>query len=159
MYARSRSRHSSETSKTDRIAGLFTSQPFRVFTPKELSVELGMKLQLVTTIVNRLKDEGLIERVGWGKYRLRTDASFDRETVEGVMRDFLHLSSEVLGSDIDATGIEGDDMITPLIDTYERIKDLAGESFSANILRICVNKRMEGDQARVFIRLVAGVMG
>lgn len=159
MYARSRNRHTSETSKTDRIAGIFTSNPFNVYNPKNLSSDLGMNLQLVTTIVNRLRDEGLIERIGWGKYRLRTEASFDRETVEGVMRDFLHLSSEVLGPDIDTTDIQGDDVIITLIDSYERIKEIAGEPFSANILRICVKKRLEGDQARIFIRLVAGVMG
>jgi hypothetical protein len=150
-----RVREAHEMSKTDRIASMFTADPITVLTPKEISVQLDMDIRIVTSIVNRLRDEGSIERVGWGRYRLKTGMVVDEKAIVGISDDLIRLSSEVLGKIEEDRSIWGENRLARLLWIYEKISKIGGEPFALNMLRICTKKWLDEEGAKVMIRIVS----
>jgi hypothetical protein len=142
--ARGKSRN---ISKTERIANVFTSRPLDSISPKEISMELGLEIQLVTSIVSRLKAEGLIERVGWGKYKLRMEQTVDDEILKIVAQEMFEMSQKVI-----RTKHEGDveeelkDPFKFLVQIYREIVKVGGEMMANNLLRLSARKRMEEEE-------------
>jgi DNA-binding MarR family transcriptional regulator len=157
MIGTDRGRKGDRPSKTDLIAGMFTTHPMEVLTPKRIAGDLGLNLQMVTTIVNRLKDQGMIERIGWGKYRLRSDVVLDGPAIEEIVKDFTSMSEDILGRDLHGNGREGEKVST-LIEAYEKVRRIGGEPFAVNVLRICTKRRLDDERAKAIVRMVSGGM-
>jgi len=149
-------RKGDRTSKTDMIAGMFTSHPMEVLTPKRIACDLGLNLQMVTTIVNRLREHGLIERIGWGKYRLRNDVVLDGPTIELILEDFKTMSQEVLGMPIRSSLQDSGEKVSTLMEAYDKVRRIGGEPFASNVLRVCSYRRLDDQRSKALVRLVSG---
>jgi hypothetical protein len=131
-------------SKTERIANVFASRPLDSISPKEISQELGLEIQLVTSIVSRLKAEGLIERVGWGKYKLRMEQTVDDDVLRLVASDMVKMSHNIIRS-ISSEDVE-DGLKDPfkfLIGIYQQVVSVGGETMANNLLRLSARKQMD----------------
>jgi DNA-binding MarR family transcriptional regulator len=142
-------------SKTDMIASMFSANPLSILTPKEISVKLGMDIRIVTSIVNRLKDEGSVERVGWGRYRLMSGMVLDEAAIRSITEDMLAMSSEVLGRIEEDRSAQGSDLMSRMHGVYTKLRRIGGEPFAINILRVCAKKRMDDEGVRVLVRMVS----
>jgi len=156
MRSRTRAGAAEDLSKTDRIAGVFTSHPNDVISPKEISRELDLNLQLVTTIVNRLKEEGMVERIGWGKYRLRRMVIMEDTDIRAVRDEMASLASSVFGRPFGAYCTDGGDRMTELSSLYTRIRVLGGETVASNLLLISARKHLDEDGAKKLLRTLQG---
>jgi hypothetical protein len=56
-------------STQEQIADLLRSNPMKVYTPQEVSQELGMKTQAVAPTLGRLVSSNVVEKIESGKYR------------------------------------------------------------------------------------------
>jgi hypothetical protein len=147
-----------ETSKTDRIASVFSSSPFVEHTPKMISEDLDMDIKLVTTIVNRLRSEGMIERIGWGRYRLKTDKDFDQEYLREITADMKDKASTIMGGrDRLEIKTSGEDPFNELKEVYEAIRKLGGEVMASNLLRICAKRSNLADMSEMLIEAIGEV--
>ncbi len=155
VRVRMRVRESRDISKTDMIASMFSANPLSILTPKEISVKLGIDIRIVTSIVNRLRDEGTVERVGWGRYRLMTGMVVDEAAIEGITEDMIAMSSEVLGGMNEDRGPQGPDLMSRMLYVYTKLRRIGGEPFAINILRVCAKKRMDDEGVRVIVRMVS----
>ena len=145
-------------SKTERIANVFTSRPLDAISPKEISRELELEIQLVTSIVSRLKAEGLIERVGWGKYKLRMDQTVDDEIIEVISRDMYDLSLDIMGM-TPITNLE-EELKAPfqfLIKIYRDAINIGGETMANNLLRLAARKRLDEGEVDFLVNSVREV--
>lgn len=145
-------------SKTERIANVFTSRPLDSISPKEISRELDLEIQLVTSIVSRLKAEGLIERVGWGKYKLRMDQTVDDEVLRLISKDMYEMSLEIMGT----TPLENvdEELKAPfkfLIKIYKEAIGVGGETMANNLLRLCARKRLDDGEVDFLVHSVKEV--
>lgn len=144
-------------SKTEMIAELFDSNPFVVLTPKGIAEDLDLDLKTVTSIVNRLRDHGYVERIGWGRYRLRTDVAIGAEKLDSIRSLFIDMSRDVLGRGcFGPETIEGSGESGSLMEVYERVREIAGEPFATNVLRVCAKRVTGDDRARSIVRMVSG---
>ncbi|MFO8050905.1 MAG: hypothetical protein R6V01_04320 [Thermoplasmatota archaeon] len=133
--------------KTDMIANVFSEHPLDALSPKMISTELGLEIKLVTTIVNRLRNEGVIERVGWGKYRLSIDSNIEEEVLENISEDMYRMTGVILGSapsgwlnDSNGSGFKN------LVNAYARISEIGGDVMAQNILRLAASKSLPDDK-------------
>ncbi|MGA1821058.1 MAG: type IV toxin-antitoxin system AbiEi family antitoxin domain-containing protein [Thermoplasmatota archaeon] len=155
MKSRGRRRTSSKPSKTEMITEVFTSRPMDLITPKEISISLGLDIQLVTSIVNRLRDDGIIERPARGKYRLRIDQIADDDTLSEIARDMEELASDTLN--IPPAGKSENGYTNPfreLFLIYTHIQKRGGQAMSQNLLRLSARNRLSQDQIDALIRSI-----
>ena len=145
-------------SKTDRIASIFLSRPMEMISPKEISSELDMNIQLVTSIVSRLKNEGLIERVGWGRYRLRVETNIEEDYLKDINRELREMASMILGRATLLDSIEKDDPFNELIGIYSSLRRVGGEAMASNLLRLCAKKSLLAEKVDVLMESVGEVM-
>ncbi len=139
---------------------MFTEHPLQPISPKEISRELDLDIQLVTSIVSRLRAEGLIERVGWGKYKLRMDSTFDPEKIILIAKDLYDLTKGILGSPDNGHG-EGaaENPFRYLVETFRAVSDRGGEAMALNLLRLSARKRLSPDEIELLIMSVMEVSG
>lgn len=151
---------SRSVSKTERIASVFIERPLQPISPKEISRELDLDIQLVTSIVSRLRAEGLIERIGWGKYKLRMDNTFEPEKLITIARDLHDLTSGILGTREDGHGeVSEDHSFDYLVDTYRAISQKGGEAMAANLLRLSARKLLSPEETELLIISLREVKG
>ncbi|MFW3146887.1 MAG: hypothetical protein ACMUIE_08770 [Thermoplasmatota archaeon] len=136
----------SRTSKTEKIASIFSDEPLDYHTPKEISLKLDMDIRLVTSIVNRLKAEGLVERIGRGRYRLKMDQEIDEETISGIRGELASMSQVILG----IPGRDEKDRMntTPfkqLVSLYMMVDNIGGRTMARNLLRLSGKKYLDDD--------------
>ncbi|MBN1540102.1 MAG: MarR family transcriptional regulator [Candidatus Thermoplasmatota archaeon] len=158
MLVRRNRARSSEVSKTERIADIFMKHPLDRISPKEISRELNMDIQLVTSIVNRLRSEGLIERVSRGKYRLRMEQTIADEVILRVSEDYLEMSSEVLPAirtrlEHQLSAREGKPL-DRMVRMYAEVKKFGGDLMARNLLRLAASKSVEPEGVKVLISAV-----
>ncbi len=153
--ARGKSRN---ISKTERIANVFTARPLDSISPKEISVELDLEIQLVTSIVSRLKAEGLIERIGWGQYKLRMEQTVDDEILRIVAKDMYKISRNIVGSrenkDIEE---ELEEPFKFLIEVYKQVIKIGGETMANNLLRLSACKELDDGEVEYLVYSVKEV--
>jgi hypothetical protein len=145
-------------SKTERIANVFTSRPLDSISPKEISRELDLEIQLVTSIVSRLKAEGLIERIGWGKYKLRMDQTVDEEILQVITRDLYQMSLQIMGMAPNENVEE--ELKSPfkfLIKIYQEAINIGGETMANNLLRLSARKRLDEEEVDFLVHSVKEV--
>ena len=144
--------------KTDLIAGIFSDHPLDPLSPKLISIELGLDIKLVTTIVNRLRQEGLIDRVGWGKYKLSIDNSIGDEILEKITHDMFEMTCVILGP-IPVKRIESPNgsAFKELVTIYLRLCTIGGEIMAQNVLRLAANKNLPEDKIEPLIVSVSEV--
>ncbi len=152
-------RRSMKESKTDMIASIFTSRPLDLVSPKDVSSELKMDLQLVTSIMSRLRSEGLIERVGWGQYKLKMESNIENRYLEDINRELRDMASMILGRTAILDGIQSNgDPFKELIGLYSSLRKIGGEAMASNLLRLCAKKILLADKVDVLIESVGEVM-
>ncbi|MBN1389953.1 MAG: hypothetical protein JXA22_04855 [Candidatus Thermoplasmatota archaeon] len=146
-----------EMSKTERIANVFKVHPFESISPKEISGELGMEIQLVTSIVSRLRAEGLIERVSWGKYRLRMEQTLPEETLNKVANDYQEISRNILSTS-DVRSINNDTRpLDLMVQIYIEVMNVGGEIMAQNMLRLAARKSISPEDAEVLLSSIKEV--
>jgi len=152
-------KRSSKTSKTEMIANVFTGRPTEIISPKEISKELGLDLQLVTSIVKRLMDEGLIDRISRGKYRLGSEFMGDVEDIRSICDDLERVALTTLGSKprSDLAFKKEADPYKRLNEIFIFIKGVGGEAMALNLLRISSKKRLDNDQTEMLFNILKGV--
>jgi hypothetical protein len=149
----------SRESKTDRIASVFISRPLSSISPKEIASELDLDLQLVTSIVSRLRSEGLIDRVGWGQYRLKRDRTISREYLEDINRELRDMASMILGKTTTLDRIETNgDPFKELISIYSSLRKVGGDAMASNLLRLCAKKSLLEEKVDVLMESVGEVV-
>jgi hypothetical protein len=126
---------------------MFTGNPLKELSPKDLSKELGYDIQLVTTIVNRLMTEGLVERIGRGRYRLKMEQVLDDTYIRSMISEMKDLTARVLGENaVDGRDWNGSGGFNELVDLYRTIRSRGGSSLANNILRLAAKRSlMAGD--------------
>jgi hypothetical protein len=145
-------------SKTERIANVFTSRPLDSISPKEISRELDLEIQLVTSIVSRLKAEGLIERVGWGKYKLRMEQTVDEEILQVITRDLYQMSLQIMGmAPSDNVEQELKSPFNFLVKIYQEAINIGGETMANNLLRLSARKRLDEEEVDFLVHSVKEV--
>lgn len=145
-------------SKTERIANVFTSRPLDSISPKEISRELDLEIQLVTSIVSRLKSEGLIERVGWGKYKLRMDQTVDDEILKNISKDMYEMSLGIMGmTRSDNVEAELKAPFKFLIKIYQEAISIGGETMANNLLRLSARKKLNEEEVDFLVHSVREV--
>lgn len=159
-WLKKRGYRSAETkvTKTDQIANVFSENPLDAISPKDISAELGLDIKLVTTIVNRLRKEGMIERVGWGKYRLSIDNSIEDEVLEMIADEMSKMTMVILG--IPLNKINGDSngsAFKNLVSVYRKISEIGGELMAQNVLRLSASKKLGSDKVEPLISAVMEV--
>lgn len=133
-------------SKTDMIAEIFNSRPMEKHSPKEIAGELGLEIQLVTSIVSRLRNEGLIERVGWGQYKLKMAHTIEDLHMKEICDHMKEMASPVMGTTLPTSGeLEKEDAYSELIVIYRSIREKGGEIMAVNLLRLCASKVLDDD--------------
>jgi hypothetical protein len=139
---------------------VFTDRPLQPISPKEISRELDLDIQLVTSIVSRLRAEGLIERVGWGKYKLRMDNTFEPEKLLMIAEDLYDLTKGILGSPENGHGeVSEENPFRYLVETYRAVSKRGGEAMAMNLLRLSARKRLTTDEIELLIMSVKEVNG
>lgn len=154
-------RRKTTSSKTDRIAEVFTENPTVTFSPKQIAHDLDLDLQLVTSIVKRLMDEGMLERVDRGKYRLRSMLSVDMDELFEISREMDERASRTIGKELDSIQpfTIGKDPLDQLNATFGRIRDLGGKSFAVNLFRMSAKKRMKIEDMNSLLEKLMGDRG
>jgi len=148
-----------DISKTEQIANVFIERPLDSISPKEISRELGMEIQLVTSIVSRLRAEGLVERVGWGKYKLRMEQTIARDVLEQVSSDYWELTRDILAGSGEGR-IEGaDDHFDRIVRIFVEVKNLGGDVMAQNLLRLAARKSMPLEDVKILVGSVKEVTG
>ncbi len=142
-----RKRGRTRDSKTEHIASVFTGNPLKEMSPKGISKELGYDIQLVTTIVNRLMSEGLVERTGRGRYRLKVEHVIDDGHVRSMISEMKELSMMVLGMrSVEGRDWNGSGGYKELVDLYQAIRSMGGSALANNILRLAAKRSLlDGD--------------
>lgn len=142
-----RKRGRTRDSKTEHIASIFTGNPLKEMSPKDISNELGYDIQLVTTIVNRLMSEGTVERIGRGRYRLKVDQVIDDGYLRSMISEMMDLTKMVLGARyIEGRDWNGSGGFKELVELYQVIRSKGGSALANNILRLAAKKSLhEGD--------------
>ena len=134
------------------IARVIRESPFQSHTPKQIANQLDLDIQLVTSIVNRLRSEGVIERIGWGKYIQKREQEFEDTYLIDIIHDMREMASVILGrtSPLDNIQVQ-DDPFKELMEVYRSIKELGGEAMASNLLRLCAKKSMLRDKVDMLI--------
>ncbi|MCU0799289.1 MAG: hypothetical protein MUC62_06415 [Candidatus Thermoplasmatota archaeon] len=134
-------------SKTEHIASIFTGNPLKDISPKEISNELGYDIQLVTTLVNRLMSEGMVERTGRGRYKLKVDQVIDDSYLRSMISEMKDLTRMVLGvRSMEGRDWSGSGGFKELVELYQVIRAMGGSALANNILRLAAKKSLlEGD--------------
>lgn len=159
MYMKRPKRGRMKESKTDRIASIFTERPLDLISPKEISTELDMDLQLVTSIVSRLRSEGLVERVGWGKYKLKMDKDIEERYLKDINRELREMASMILGRTTLLNEIETNgNPFNELIGLYSSLKRVGGDAMASNLLRLCAKKSLLEEKVDVLLESVGEVI-
>ncbi|MGA1866713.1 MAG: type IV toxin-antitoxin system AbiEi family antitoxin domain-containing protein, partial [Thermoplasmatota archaeon] len=144
--------------KTERIASIFVGRPLDLISPKEISGELGMDIQLVTSIISRLRSEGLLERVSRGKYRLRMEQTIANETLLEIAEDFLKMSKEILPAlnerFTDQPSTQGGDPLDQITNIYIQVRKFSGDMMAKNLLRLAAGKNADPKDAKVLVSTV-----
>ena len=134
------------------IARVIRESPFQSHTPKQIANQLDLDIQLVTSIVNRLRSEGVIERIGWGKYIQKREQEFEDTYLIDIIHDMREMASVILGRTSPLDNIQGqDDPFKELMEVYRSIKELGGEAMASNLLRLCAKKSMLRDKVDMLI--------
>ena len=149
-------------SKTEMISSIFRDDPLKTFTPKIISDDLDLDLKVVTTIVNRLYQNGMLERTGWGSYRLKLDILFAEHELSNIASDMVSLASKAFGDErmkglLDEHG--RDDPFREIVRTYRGIREVLGKEMALNMLRISANKRLGGKGSKLLMGSVMEVAG
>ena len=148
-----------DISKTEQIANVFIERPLDSISPKEISRELGMEIQLVTSIVSRLRAEGLVERVGWGKYKLRMEQTIAQDVLEQVSSDYWDLTRNILTSSgkgkIEGTG----DHFDRIVRIFVEVRKVGGDVMAQNLLRLAARKSMPLEDVKILVGSVKEVTG
>ena len=141
------------------IADVFSRRPTDLITPKEISRELGLDLQLVTSLMKRLMDEGVIDRISRGKYRLKIDMVCDKKEINEIVTDMEKIALITLGIPPHSNNKESDedDPYRRLKDAYVRIRSLGGEVMALNLLRVSSRKKLEKEECDLLFQLIKGV--
>jgi hypothetical protein len=105
---------------------------------------LDLEIQLVTSIVSRLKAEGLIERVGWGKYKLRMEQTVEDEVLKTVARSMYEMAQNLIrtGPQVDLE----EKLVDPfkfLVEVYKEVLNVGGETMANNLLKLSASKKLE----------------
>lgn len=159
MKAKRGLRVKDKLSKTDRIASIFSSRPLESISPKEIAKELELDLQLVTSIVSRLRSEGLVERVGWGKYKLKVERSVGDDYLIKINKDLREMASMIIGKKEPFVEIDsGGDPFKELTQLYSTIKELGGETLASNLLRLCAKKSHLEEKVDILVESVGEVV-
>ncbi len=142
------------------IAKVISDSPFQSHTPRQIANELDLDIQLVTSIVNRLRSEGVIERIGWGKYIQKREQEFEDRYLIDITHDMRVMASMILGqtSPLDNIKQKGDPF-KELMEMYKSIKELGGETMASNLLRLCAKKSMLNDRVDILIESFEEVSG
>ncbi|MEA3558378.1 MAG: hypothetical protein U9R75_03905 [Candidatus Thermoplasmatota archaeon] len=149
----------SKKTKTDMIAGVFSDHPLDPMSPKHISIELGLDIKLVTTIVNRLRQEGLIDRVGWGKYKLSIDNSIEDEILEKITDDMFEMTRIILGPiPYKNTETPNGSAFKGLVNVYRSLCTIGGELMAQNVLRLAANKNLPEDSIEPLIVSISEVI-
>ena len=139
-------------SKTERIANVFTSRPLDSISPKEISRELDLEIQLVTSIVSRLKAEGLIERIGWGKYKLRMEQTVDDDVLRIIAKNLYDISRNIVGSRQSRKLDEDlDQPFKFLIEVYKQVISVGGENMANNLLKLAARKELDDTEVEYLV--------
>lgn len=146
-------------SKTDRIASYFSARPLDSISPKDIARELDMDLQLVTSLVNRLRKEGLVERIGRGKYRLKLEGFVDESSISAINRDMSILAGRIFGELNPRTGgTSTGDPFRELVGLYLTLRKVGGEATASNLLKLCAYKRLEGRNVELLVNTIYEVV-
>ncbi|MGA1793794.1 MAG: MarR family transcriptional regulator [Thermoplasmatota archaeon] len=146
-----------DISKTEQIANVFIERPLDSISPKEISRELGMEIQLVTSIVSRLRAEGLVERVGWGRYKLRMEQTIAHDILEQVSSDYWDLTRNILaGSGKGVAEGEGDHF-DRIVRIFVEVKKVGGDVMAQNLLRLAARKSMPHEDVKILVGSVKEV--
>lgn len=161
MKTRGRRRSSSSPSKTEMITEVFTARPMDLITPKEISTSLGLDIQLVTSIVNRLRDDGVIERPSRGKYRLSLDQIADDDIIMDIAREMEKLANTTLNILPEEEGVEngGADPFKKLLLIFKHIQERGGQSMALNLLRMSARSKLDPDQIDALISSIKEIAG
>jgi hypothetical protein len=110
--------------------------------------------------VSRLRAEGLIERVGWGKYKLRMDNTFEPEKLLLIAEDLYELTRGILGSPGNGHGkASAENPFGYLVETFRAVSDRGGEAMAMNLLRLSARKRLSPDEIELLIMSIKEVKG
>ncbi len=109
--------------------------------------------------MNRLKKEGFIERMGWGKYKLKLSHSADDKKLKEIGDNFTDITEEILGNSESNNGIErSDDPFLYLVDIYSAVSVIGGETMARNLLRLSANKDLPPEEVDALIISVSEVV-
>lgn len=134
------------TSKTEMIASIFSDEPLDHHTPKEISLKLDLDIRLVTSIVNRLRSEGLVERIGRGRYRLKMDQEIREEIISGIRDEMASMSQVILGlPEAKESGGDDETPFRELISLYRTVDEVGGRTMARNLLRLSGRKFLDDD--------------
>lgn len=142
------------------ITEVFTARPMDLITPKEISTSLGLDIQLVTSIVNRLRDDGVIERPSRGKYRLSLDQIADDDIIMEIAGEMEKLANTTLNI-LPEEGVEngGADPFKKLLLIFKHIQERGGQSMALNLLRMSARSKLDPDQIDALISSIKEIAG
>jgi hypothetical protein len=154
-----RKRGEVKDSKTEKISSMFSASPFKELSPKEISEGLGYDIQLVTTIVNRLMNEGFVERTGRGRYRLFVEQVVRPDHLSSMTREMKEFGRTVLGArSLEGLQPEGLEGLKGLVGTYDAIRIRGGSVLANNILRLAARKVLPEEDIEGFLGSVEEVV-
>ncbi|MGA1872204.1 MAG: MarR family transcriptional regulator [Thermoplasmatota archaeon] len=148
-----------DISKTEQIANVFIEHPLDSISPKEISRELGMEIQLVTSIVSRLRSEGLVERIGWGKYKLRMEQTISEDILQKVAADFSEITKSMLSSSRKKVQDPDIKPFDQIVTVFVEVRKLNGDRMAQNMLRLAARRNMPHDEVKTLVSSVKEVAG